>query len=315
MSESTRLSGCLSCATTARSGGYAAISKRAPSRIVMARRRGRSINAIMPVSTVTRPERKSTRATSAIRGTGWIFAGSTIHDVQNPIGQKSDRTAFDLDHDDDVERCRVRHALPKTAAQIDDRHHDAAQIEDTAHIVRLARERTDLRPALDLAHRHDVDAILVVADREADELIEVAAGTCRRFGRRAGLIHRLTGHAHTPNRATSASRRFSGKRARGVPTTQRQMQDFKERKRTEIALPGLRVRQVPLSRELEHKKNLLSRQFTELLAMVMGRKQNSRLLASTKPLRPCYDALTGRRINSSTGRSVAFLLSSKPSAR
>ncbi len=28
----------------------------------------------------------------------------------------------------------------------------------------------DTRPALDLAHRHDVDAVLVVADGEADEL-------------------------------------------------------------------------------------------------------------------------------------------------
>src|SRR3954470_21824808 len=34
----------------------------------------------------------------------------------------------------------------------------------------------DLRPTLDLAHRHDVDAILVVTNGEADELNEIDAG-------------------------------------------------------------------------------------------------------------------------------------------
>ncbi len=56
-------------------------------------------------------------------------------------------------------------------------------------------------PALDLAHRHDVDAVLVIADREADELTEVPAlaaaapaliaGQYRADGsiRQSGLIH------------------------------------------------------------------------------------------------------------------------------
>jgi hypothetical protein len=46
----------------------------------------------------------------------------------------------------------------------------AAQVEHTAHIIGLLRKMGDVRPALDLAHRHDVDAVLVVADRKADEL-------------------------------------------------------------------------------------------------------------------------------------------------
>src|SRR5690242_3463044 len=37
----------------------------------------------------------------------------------------------------------------------------------------------DLRPALDLAHRHDVDAVLVIADGKADQLRQVAGGGAR----------------------------------------------------------------------------------------------------------------------------------------
>jgi len=35
---------------------------------------------------------------------------------------------------------------------------------------KLVRQMRDVDPALDLAHRHDVDAVLLVADGEADEL-------------------------------------------------------------------------------------------------------------------------------------------------
>src|SRR2546421_4710861 len=42
----------------------------------------------------------------------------------------------------------------------------------------------DARPALDLAHRHDVDAILVVTDREADELDDLSAGAALDRGSR-----------------------------------------------------------------------------------------------------------------------------------
>ena len=72
--------------------------------------------------------------------------------------------------DDDVKRRGLGQALPEAAAQIDDRHDDAAQVEHAAHVVGLLREMRDLRPALDLAHRHDVDAVLVFTDGKADEL-------------------------------------------------------------------------------------------------------------------------------------------------
>src|SRR4029077_15385299 len=55
--------------------------------------------------------------------------------------------------------------------QIDDRNDHAAQIEHAADIFRLSGKRRDRRPSLDLPHRHDVDAILIVADGKADQLI------------------------------------------------------------------------------------------------------------------------------------------------
>ena len=48
-------------------------------------------------------------------------------------------------------------------------------MSQAADVIRLLRQMGDLGPFLDLAHRHDVDAILVVADREADELDKIVA--------------------------------------------------------------------------------------------------------------------------------------------
>ena len=44
------------------------------------------------------------------------------------------------------------------------------RVEHAAHIVRLPRQMRDRGPALDLADRHDVDAVLIVADGKTDEL-------------------------------------------------------------------------------------------------------------------------------------------------
>ena len=69
-----------------------------------------------------------------------------------------------------MKRRRIGQALTEAAAQVDDRHDDAAQIEHAAHVIGLTRQVGDFRPALDFAHRHDVDAVLIVADSEADGL-------------------------------------------------------------------------------------------------------------------------------------------------
>jgi hypothetical protein len=42
--------------------------------------------------------------------------------------------------------------------------------EDAAHIGGLIGQLSDGRPVFDLAHCHDVDAVLFVANSEADEL-------------------------------------------------------------------------------------------------------------------------------------------------
>ena len=84
--------------------------------------------------------------------------------------EQTDLPALDLHDDDDMHRRRFGKTLAEAAAQIDDRHHDAAQIEHAANVIGLSRQLGDVGPALDFAHRHDVDAILVVADGEADEV-------------------------------------------------------------------------------------------------------------------------------------------------
>ena len=99
--------------------------------------------------------------------------------MTNPLfGQLSPKQANlprgDLHDDDDVQSRSLGQSLAESAAQIDDRHNDAAQVEHAAHVFGLLRKMSDLRPPLDLAHRHDVDAVLVVADGEADELGQAA---------------------------------------------------------------------------------------------------------------------------------------------
>jgi hypothetical protein len=74
-----------------------------------------------------------------------------------------------------VHRCWLGQALAEAAAQVDDRDDDAAQAEHAAHVFRLLRQMRDVRPAFDLAQRHDVDAVLLVADAEADDWICAAA--------------------------------------------------------------------------------------------------------------------------------------------
>ena len=73
--------------------------------------------------------------------------------------------------------------LAEPAAQVDDGHNDAAQIEHAAYVVRLPRQVRDVDPALDLTDCHDVDAVLVVTDCETDKL-------CRR-GPDVGFVPRI----------------------------------------------------------------------------------------------------------------------------
>ena len=58
-------------------------------------------------------------------------------DVEHAIGQQTDLAAVDLHDDDDVQRRRLGVALAETAAQIDDWHHHAAQVEHAPHVFGL----------------------------------------------------------------------------------------------------------------------------------------------------------------------------------
>ena len=50
------------------------------------------------------------------------------NDIEDSVGEPADRVRADLDDDHDVRARRLGQALAETAAQIDDRHHDPAQI-------------------------------------------------------------------------------------------------------------------------------------------------------------------------------------------
>ena len=76
----------------------------------------------------------------------------------------------DLHDDDDVECSRLGQALTEPAPQVDDGDDDAAQIKHAADVFGLLGEVRNIRPAFDFTHRHDVDAVLVVANGEADKL-------------------------------------------------------------------------------------------------------------------------------------------------
>ena len=62
------------------------------------------MSAIMPLSTVSSPDRKSMRDACAILGTGWICAGLERHDVEHPVSEQTDLPRADLHNDDDVQR-------------------------------------------------------------------------------------------------------------------------------------------------------------------------------------------------------------------
>ncbi len=59
---------------------------------------------------------------------------------------------------------------PRRAARSTIGQHGAAQVDDPAHESRGVRQRRRRRPAADLAHGHDVDAELLLADDEGDQL-------------------------------------------------------------------------------------------------------------------------------------------------
>ena len=122
------------------------------------------------------------------------LGGVDRDDVEHAIADQANLTATDLDDDDDVQRRRLCEALAEAAAQVDDRHDRTTQVEDTANIVGLLGQVSDVRPALDLPHRHDVDAVLVAADGKADEL-----GARRRCARSVGSVALCAGDAGGDN--------------------------------------------------------------------------------------------------------------------
>src|SRR5690606_4354480 len=87
------------------------------------------------------------------------------------IDQKADGLAPNLRNDDDVARCWISWRKAESRSQINDRKHRAAQVDHTLHIMFGVWQRRRRRPAADVADRHDVDAELLLAKTEGDELV------------------------------------------------------------------------------------------------------------------------------------------------
>jgi hypothetical protein len=58
---------------------------------------------------------------------------------------------------------------PNRQRKVDDRHHHAAKIEDTANIVGLPWQMRHGRPALDFPDCDNFNTVLVFTNRKADE--------------------------------------------------------------------------------------------------------------------------------------------------
>ena len=56
---------------------------------------------------------------------------------EHPVGEQADEVVADLHDDDDVKRRRFGQPLAEAAAQVDDRHDHAAQVQHSAHIFGL----------------------------------------------------------------------------------------------------------------------------------------------------------------------------------
>ena len=85
-----------------------------------------------------------------------VVAGG--EDVGDAVDQQAGDLMAELDDDDGVARGRLGRRKAEPHRQIDDRQHDAAQIDDSEHEHRGVRQRRRRRPAPDFAHRGRADA-------------------------------------------------------------------------------------------------------------------------------------------------------------
>ena len=83
--------------------------------------------------------------------------------------------AADIQDDDDRELVVSRRAQIELDAHVDDRHDDAAQIDDALDEFRRIRDAGHRLVAADLLHFQDVDAVFFLAQRKGQKFIAAAS--------------------------------------------------------------------------------------------------------------------------------------------
>src|SRR5262249_29601807 len=96
------------------------------------------------------------------------YFGHGIYDEPQGAFATFCRNAHDYDNCGRAE-LGGRHA--EAAAQIDDRHDGAAQIDHAEDVVRRVRNRRAAIPALDSLHLQDRHAVLLATEYEREELL------------------------------------------------------------------------------------------------------------------------------------------------
>ena len=103
-------------------------------------------------------------------GRGLEQAGGQLEGLLHAVDQHPGHAGAVLDHHDDVAAGGLGPAQTQPAAQVQHRHHRAAQVDDPEDIVRGLGHGRGRGPAADLAHRADVDTVFLTPDLERDQL-------------------------------------------------------------------------------------------------------------------------------------------------
>jgi hypothetical protein len=110
--------------------------------------------------------------------------GIQRQDIRHGIDQQADRLATNLDNNHDIRAGRLGHAATEANAQIEDRHHGAAQIDHTAHEGRRIGQWRHIGPGANFTHAEQIEAVILVANGEGQHFLAAAGNRARLVGGR-----------------------------------------------------------------------------------------------------------------------------------
>jgi len=92
------------------------------------------------------------------------------HGIDDDAHHHPHRRELDVHHDDARALGVLRRGEPELAPKVDDGNHLAAQVDHAQHVRRHLRHLRDVHHFDDLAHLEHGHAVLLVAERERQEL-------------------------------------------------------------------------------------------------------------------------------------------------